>query len=126
MAGYGSDATALDIGDRGAVQRAVRSFLPDAEVLAICGHDWRRDPYSLETWAVFRPGQITRDEQHLRASEGRIFFAGAHTALRWTGFIDGAIESGIRAAQETLALLRVDPARHGLLNSGVLSASTFR
>src|SRR5579863_5601406 len=69
--------------------------LPDAEVLAICGHDWRRDPYSLETWAVFRPGQISRDEQHLRASEGRIFFAGAHTALRWTGFIDGAIESGI-------------------------------
>jgi monoamine oxidase len=126
MAGYGSDATALDIGDRGAVQRAVRSFLPEAEVLAICGHDWRRDPYSLETWAVFRPGQITRDEQHLRASEGRIFFAGAHTALRWTGFIDGAIESGIRAAQETLALLRVDPARHGLLNSGELSASTFR
>ena len=106
MAGYGSDATALDIGDRDAVQRAVRSFLPDAEVLAICGHDWRRDPYSLETWAVFRPGQITQGEQHLRASEGRIVFAGSHSALRWTGFIDGAIESGIRAAQETVALLR--------------------
>jgi monoamine oxidase len=109
MAGYGSDATALDIGDRAAVQTAVRSFVPDAEVLAICGHDWRRDPYSLETWAVFRPGQITRDEGNLRAPEGRLIFAGAHTALRWTGFIDGAIESGFRAAQETKRLLQETP-----------------
>ena len=106
MAGYGSDATALDPGDHTAVQRAVRSFLPDAEVLAICGHDWRHDPYSLETWAVFRPGQISRDERQLRASEGRIAFAGAHTALRWTGFIDGAIESGMRAAHETSEFLQ--------------------
>jgi monoamine oxidase len=65
MAGYGSDATVLDNRDRAALQRAVRSFLPDAEVLAICGHDWRHDPYSLETWAVFRPGQISRDERQL-------------------------------------------------------------
>lgn len=106
MAGYGPDASALDISDLHAVQRAVRSFIPEAEVLAICGHDWKRDPYSLETWAVFRPGQISRDERQLRASEGRISFAGSHTALRWPGFIDGAIESGIRAAQETSGWLQ--------------------
>ena len=106
IGGYGSDANALDIGDRAAVQTAIRSFVPAAEVLAICGHDWRHDPYSLETWAVFRPGQIIRDEGSIRAAEGRVIFAGAHTALRWTGFIDGAIESGMRAAQESSALLR--------------------
>jgi monoamine oxidase len=104
-AGYGSDAAALHVNDRGAVQAAVRSFAPDAEVLAICGHDWRRDPYSLETWAVFRPGQISRCESELRKSEGRLIFAGAHTALRWTGFIDGAIESGVRAGREAIAWL---------------------
>lgn len=106
MGGYGSDANELDIGDRTAVQAAIRSFVPEAEVLAICGHDWRHDPYSRETWAVFRPGQIIRDEANIRAPEGRIIFAGAHTALRWTGFIDGAIESGIRAAQESNELLQ--------------------
>ena len=106
MAGYGSDANALNIRDRAAVQVAVRSFVPDAEVLAICGNDWRHDPYSLETWAVFRPGQITRHEANLRAQEGRVIFAGSHTALRWTGFIDGAIESGFRAAQQSSDLLQ--------------------
>lgn len=106
MAGYGPDANALDNGDRAAVQTAVRSFVPEAEVLAICGHDWRHDPYSLETWAVFRPGQITRDEANLRAPEGRVVFAGSHTALRWTGFMDGAIESGIRAARQSSDLLQ--------------------
>jgi monoamine oxidase len=106
MAGYGSDAAALDISDPSAVQAAVRSFVPDAEVLAMAGHDWRRDPYSLETWAVFRPGQIRRCEADLRRTEGRFMFAGAHTALRWTGFIDGAIESGTRAAREAVAFLR--------------------
>jgi len=105
MAGYGSDAAELDVRDKRAVQAAVRSFMPQAEVLAVCGHDWRRDPYSLETWAVFRPGQITRGERDLRRREGSFIFAGSHTALRWTGFIDGAIESGMRAAREASALL---------------------
>jgi monoamine oxidase len=90
----------------------VRSFIPGAKVLAICGHDWRHDPYSLETWAVFRPGQISRDERQLRTAEGRLVFAGAHTALRWTGFIDGAIESGIRAADEASAFLQKEGASH--------------
>jgi len=44
MAGYGSDSKALDIGSRASVQAAVRSFAPSAEVLEVCGHDWRGDP----------------------------------------------------------------------------------
>ena len=106
MAGYGSDSDKLDVTSHTSVQRAVQSFLPNAEVLAISGHDWRHDSCSLETWAVFRPGQITRDDQHLRTAEGLLSFAGSHTALRWPGFIDGAIESGFRAARETSALLQ--------------------
>ncbi|MBI1777107.1 MAG: FAD-dependent oxidoreductase [Proteobacteria bacterium] len=106
MVGYGPDADALDIADHKAVQRAVRSFVPEGEVLAIAGHDWRHDPYARETWAVFRPGQLTSDEPSLRMPEGLLSFAGAHTALRWNGFIDGAIESGFRAAQETSARLQ--------------------
>jgi monoamine oxidase len=32
--------------------------------------------------------------------EDRVHFAGAHTALRWPSFMDGAIESGHRVARE--------------------------
>jgi monoamine oxidase len=106
MVGYGADADLLDIADRSAVQAAVRSFVPNAEVIAVCGHDWRHDPFSRETWAVFRPGQITKYDADMRKLEGRVVFAGSHTATRWPGFIDGAIESAIRAARETHELLQ--------------------
>jgi monoamine oxidase len=105
LVGYGPDAELLDISDRTAVQAAVSAFLPDAEVLACAGHDWRHDRYAQETWAVFRPGQITRYEPHLRLPESRLLFGGSHTAFRWPGFIDGAIESGFRTASEANALL---------------------
>jgi monoamine oxidase len=38
----------------------------------------------------------------LRAPVGRIHWAGTETVERWMGYIDGAIESGIRAAVEVL------------------------
>ena len=31
---------------------------------------------------------------------GRLFFAGEHTSIRWQGYMNGAIESGRRAAEE--------------------------
>jgi monoamine oxidase len=46
-----------------------------------------------------------RYETALRAREGRLVFAGAHTALLWPGFIDGAVESGLRAAADVRELL---------------------
>ena len=38
----------------------------------------------------------------LREPVGRIHWAGTETAGRWMGYVDGAIESGIRAAAEVL------------------------
>jgi monoamine oxidase len=88
------------------VERAIRVFLPDAELLEYTSHNWADDPYARGTWNVFRPGQIMRYETALRAGEGRLVFAGSHTALLWPGFIDGAVESGLRAGAEALALLK--------------------
>lgn len=87
------------------VERAIRVFLPDAELLEHTAHDWAEDPYARGTWNVFRPGQIMRYETALRAAEGRLVFAGAHTALLWPSFIDGAVESGLRAGAEARGLL---------------------
>lgn len=105
LVGYGPDADMIDPSDTSAVQTAIAPFLPDVEVVATTGHDWRHDPYAQETWAVFRPGQISRYEPHIRAREKRLIFGGSHTALRWPGFIDGAIESGYRTAREACAVL---------------------
>jgi monoamine oxidase len=91
--------------DHDEIERAIQVFLPEAELLDHVSHDWTEDPYARGTWNVFRPGQIMRYETALRAAEGRLVFAGAHTALLWPSFIDGAVESGIRAGAEAGALL---------------------
>ena len=36
----------------------------------------------------------------LRTTEGQMYFAGADGAIAWRSFIDGAIESGYRAARD--------------------------
>ena len=41
----------------------------------------------------------------LRQPCGRVHWAGTETAVEWTGYIDGAIESGQRAAGEVAARL---------------------
>lgn len=92
----------VDADDLADVQRAVAEFAPDAEVVDAHTHQWVHDEYSQGTWATFRAGQFAKYEQCLGRPEGRVHFAGSHTARRWRTFIDGAIESGKRAAREIL------------------------
>jgi monoamine oxidase len=97
---FGPSAAALDVTDDAAVAAAVGELAPDADVVAVHAHDWARDPYSRGTWSFMHPGQVHAAWSALRAPEGTIHFAGAHTALRWPSFMDAAIESGQRAAEE--------------------------
>jgi monoamine oxidase len=97
---FGPSAADLDVSDRAAVRAAVHELAPEADVVGIHAHDWAGDPYSRGTWTVLRPGQVHAAWSALRAPEGRVHFAGAHTALRWPSFMDGAIESGHRVAAE--------------------------
>ncbi|KAB8239692.1 flavin monoamine oxidase family protein [Aspergillus alliaceus] len=48
------------------------------------------------------PGVLTADGTSLKAQHGRLHFAGTETASCWTGFMDGAIRFGERAAAEFL------------------------
>jgi len=50
--------------------------------------------------AAVPPGSWTRYGPWLRRPLGRIHWAGAETADEWTGFLDGAVRSGRRAAAE--------------------------
>jgi monoamine oxidase len=61
--------------------------------------DWYRDPYARGAFALFEPEQQTRLQSAIVQPEGRIHFAGEHTSL-YHAWIQGALESGIRAARE--------------------------
>jgi monoamine oxidase len=49
------------------------------------------------------PGVLLDYGPHLRAPVGRVKWAGTETAEYWTGYIDGALRAGSRAAAEALA-----------------------
>lgn len=64
-------------------------------------YSWISDPWARGAGAEFHPGQLSRHYQALRARVGRIHFAGEHTSP-WSGWMNGALESGHRAAAEIL------------------------
>ncbi|MDR7419051.1 MAG: flavin monoamine oxidase family protein [Armatimonadota bacterium] len=60
---------------------------------------WHDDEFAGGAYALFDPGQQTLLHEHIIAPEGRIHFAGEHASLAHA-WIQGAIESGLRAARE--------------------------
>ena len=105
MVGFGQDEKLIDPTDRESVTRAIRTFVPEAEVVAWWSEDWNGCPYSAGTWTAFRPGQITRLAANSRSPEGRLVFATADVAVGFSGWMDGAIESGTTATATLTAIL---------------------
>ena len=60
---------------------------------------WHDDEFAGGAFALFDPGQQTLLYDAIVAPEGRIHFAGEHASLAHA-WIQGAIESGLRAAAE--------------------------
>lgn len=77
---------------------------------------WDRYPWSLGSYALLKPGQYTAFRGVEAEPAGHVYFAGEHTSADWQGYLNGAVESGQRAAGEVLASLgarRVKAARAG-------------
>jgi monoamine oxidase len=62
---------------------------------------WTLDPWARGAFAVFHPGQMTAMMPAIATPEDRIHFAGEHTSS-WMGWMEGALESGERAAAEVV------------------------
>jgi monoamine oxidase len=62
---------------------------------------WPNEPYTRGSYAAFAPGQVTAHWKTLFEPAGRLFFAGEH-ATPVQGFMEGAVESGQRAAKNIL------------------------
>jgi monoamine oxidase len=64
-------------------------------------HQWAQDRWSQGAFVAFAPGQLTALLPELARPDDRVHFAGEHTSS-WMGWMEGALESGERAAREIL------------------------
>jgi monoamine oxidase len=69
-------------------------------------HSWGAEPFAPGgPTAAVPPGSWTTVGPWLRKPVGPIYWAGTETADEWTGFLDGAVRSGLRAAAEIADVL---------------------
>lgn len=61
--------------------------------------DWPGDPWTLAGYSFAAPGSILRIGPPLHAGIGRLRFAGEHTSFAFPGYMEGALESGVRVAK---------------------------
>lgn len=66
---------------------------------------WPGSPYTRGSYSYYKPGQYTTFAGIEGEAEGRIRFAGEHTSLDFQGYMEGAVVTGERAAQEILAVV---------------------
>ncbi|MED1471615.1 flavin monoamine oxidase family protein [Bacillus salipaludis] len=76
-----------------------------SEFQAGVSHSWVRYPYSAGAFTMFKPEQVKELSPYISTPEGRVHFAGEHASTTHS-WIQGAIESGIRAAYEVNDLPR--------------------
>ncbi len=76
-------------------------FLPGGSAHFASGtsHSWQRDPWSRAAWAEPTPTQDAQLGSALARPDGPLHFAGEHISGA-RGWMNGALESGLRAAEE--------------------------
>jgi monoamine oxidase len=74
--------------------------LKDSTLVAWASLSWEHEQWSQGGYAVFDTRFPPALRYLLARPFKRIFFAGEHTSLRWQGYMNGAVETGARAAEE--------------------------
>jgi monoamine oxidase len=87
------------------------AFGPQARTpLEVVEQHWPAEPFTRGgPVAVSSPGALTALGPALREPVGPLHWAGTETATAWCGYLDGALSSGLRAADEVLRALKGDP-----------------
>ena len=114
LAGGGASKAFRDLLEEGGPQRLARrlSWLGEPEeVRDFRSTTWEMDRYARGGYAVFGTGFRPEWRSELSRAVGRIAFAGDHTSRHWQGYMNGAVESGARAARdiETMRLMQDVP-----------------
>jgi monoamine oxidase len=112
LAGGGASADTRAMLAQGGPSRIVRELnwldLKNAEMIAWDSVSWETDPWSRGGYASFDTQFAPAARLWLARPFGRVFFAGEHTSLRWQGYMNGAVETGLRAAEEVAAHVRME------------------
>ena len=96
---FGYEDPAFDPSSHAVVERALRAFFPEAELIASDHHDWIADPFSLGTWATATVGSAELLTPERFPPHGRIAFATSDVAPHEAGWIEGALVAGAAAAR---------------------------
>ena len=85
------------------IQRTFGKYFAVPKPIAMLEHEWWNDDWAQGCpCPVAPPGTTVLHEASLRAPHGGVHFIGTETAFEWKGYMDGAVRSGIRGAQEVL------------------------
>jgi monoamine oxidase len=76
----------------------------EAELLKHHHVTWEHDSWAQGGYTYFDPAFDPAWRPWLARPHGRLLFAGEHTSIKWQGYMNGAVESGLRAATEVWAL----------------------
>jgi monoamine oxidase len=74
-----------------------------ARLIASRSITWEDDRWARGGYAFFDSSFPPSARRLLALPWKRVFFAGEHTSTTWQGYMNGAVESGLRAAEEVLA-----------------------
>jgi monoamine oxidase len=89
--------------EEGGPQRVIRrlSWLGEPEEARdFRSNSWELDPFARGAYAAFGTDFRPEWRAELSRSFGRLAFAGEHTSRKWQGYMNGAVESGQRAAKD--------------------------
>jgi monoamine oxidase len=67
---------------------------------------WHAYPWTLGSYSYWKVGQYTGFSGIEGVQEGAVHFCGEHTSVDFQGYLNGAVETGYRAASEVLAALK--------------------
>lgn len=74
--------------------------------------EWSKEEYSKGCpCPVTAPGTFLKALSAVKVPFGDIHFVGTETADQWKGYMEGALRSGVRGAQEVIAALKSDSAK---------------
>ena len=106
-AGSASDATKAVLATAGGAEQLagrLRFFgVRHARLIASRSVSWEEDCWARGAYAFFDSSFPPSARRLLALPWRRVFFAGEHTSVTWQGYMNGAVESGLRAAEELFA-----------------------
>jgi monoamine oxidase len=108
--GSASDVTKAMLAAEGAERLAgeLRFFgVGRARLIASRSISWEDDRWARGAYAFFDPSFPPSARRLLALPWKRAFFAGEHTSTTWQGYMNGAVESGLRAAEEVFATIKL-------------------